>query len=97
MTPRQRFHKTLHYGSPGQIPYFEEGIRADTLAVWESQGYPSGADPQSLFPADAREEIKLDLDPHPRFKVWPSTFKELDSLRERLDSADLSRISETGP
>ena len=97
MNPRQRFHKTIHYDSPDQIPYFEEGIREDTLAVWESQGYPVGADHGSLFPADAREEIKLDVDPRPRFKVWPSTFAELDSLRERLDPADVSRISKTWP
>jgi len=97
MNQRQRFYESLHYGHPDRIPYFEEGIRDDTLIAWQSQGYPPGTDPQDLFPADGREEIKLDVDPRPYFQVWPSTFKDLDSLRERIDSSDLNRISATWP
>ena len=42
--------------------------------------------------ADGREEIKLDVDPHPEIQVWPATFKELDQLQERLDPMDPSRL-----
>jgi hypothetical protein len=42
--------------------------------------------------ADQREEIKLDVDPHPEIKVWPAKFKDLDRLQERLDPSDTSRL-----
>jgi uroporphyrinogen decarboxylase len=92
MNCRKRFFETLHYGNPDRVPYFEEGIRDDVIAAWQKQGMPVGETPWNQ--ADAREEIKLDVDPHPRFKVWPATFKELDRLRERLDPTDLSRLPE---
>ena len=97
MNQRQRFHETLHYGNTDRIPYFEEGIREDTLIAWEEQGFPRGANPRDLFPADEREEIKLNVEPLPKFQVWPSTFKDLDKLQERLDSTDIRRISDTWP
>jgi uroporphyrinogen decarboxylase len=92
MNDRDRFYKTLHYGNPDRIPYFEEGIRPDVVAAWKEQGLPSKTALWERFPNDTREEIKLDVDPHPRFQTWPSTFKELESLQERLDPADPSRL-----
>lgn len=92
MDTRARFYKTIHYGNPDRVPYFEEGIRPETLEVWQAQGLPKNVDLQEQFPSDRREELKLDLDPHPGFTKWPSSLKELDSLRERLDPADPSRL-----
>jgi len=94
MNPRQRFYETLHYGTPDRIPYFEEGIRPEVIAAWMKQGLPSEAALWECFPTDKREEIKLDTDPHPWFQVWPSTFEELESLRDRYDPADPRRLPE---
>ena len=90
MNSRERFLETLHYGNPDRVPYFEEGIREDVIAAWQKQGMPTG---QALWKqADAREEIKLDVDPHPEIQVWPAKIKELDQLRERFDPMDPSRL-----
>jgi hypothetical protein len=97
MNQRQRFYESLNYGSPDRIPYFEEGIREDTLAAWGAQGHLSNADLRDQFPADGREEIRLTVDPLPEFQEWPADFKDLDNLRQRLDATDLSRISKTWP
>lgn len=94
MDNHQRFYESLHYGKPDRISYFEEGIRADTLAAWQQQGLPVGGDPLAGFPADGREEIKLDVEPHPWFERWPADFGELDKLRKRLDPGDDSRLPE---
>jgi uroporphyrinogen decarboxylase len=94
MNNRERFFETLHYGNPDRIPYFEEGIRPDVVAAWKEQGLSSEIALWERFPTDGREEIKLDVDPHPRFQVWPSTFKELEELQERLDPDDPSRLPE---
>jgi uroporphyrinogen decarboxylase len=92
MNNRKRFSETLHYGNPDRIPYFEEGIRPDVVAAWKEQGLSSETALWERFPTDEREEIKLDVDPHPRFQVWPSTFKELEKLQERLNPDDSSRL-----
>ena len=81
MNSRERFHASLHDGNPDRVPYFEEGIRPEVLAAWQEQGMPKGTDLGELFPLDHREEIKLDVDPHPRFQVWPSTIQELENLQ----------------
>lgn len=92
MNNRERFLETLHYGKPDRVPYFEEGIRPNVIAAWQEQGLSSEAALWGSFPTDKREEIKLDVDPHPRFQVWPSTFKELKNLQEHLDPNDSSRF-----
>ena len=92
MDNRQRFYESLHYGNPDRLPYFEEGIREDTLEAWKEQGHPVGADAQELFQADEEEEIKIDLVPVPGFRRWPKTFKELEFLEKHLDGLILPRI-----
>ena len=94
MNGQERFYQTLHYGNPDRVPYFEEGIRPDVIAAWKGQGLPSEAALWERFPTDERQEIKLDVDPHPRFQLWPSTHKDLENLRERLDPTDPSRLPE---
>ena len=90
MNDRKRFFETLHYGQVDRVPYFEEGIRDEVFAAWRKQGMPAGQTPWRTV--DKREEIKLDVDPHPEIKVWPAKFKDLDRLQERLDPADPSRL-----
>ena len=92
MNNRQRFYESLHYGAPDRLPYFEEGIREDTLETWKEQGHPIGEGPPGLFEADVKEEIKIDLVPVPGFRGWPRTFEELESLEKHLDGINLQRI-----
>ena len=92
MDNRQRFYESLHYGNPDRLPYFEEGIRADTLRAWKEQGYQIEAENQELFKADVKEEIQIDLVPIPGLRKWPRTFKELESLEKHLAKIKLKRI-----
>jgi hypothetical protein len=92
MNNRQRFYETLHYGNPDRIPYFEEGIRSETLEIWRESGLPADYDPQEQFPSDGREEIKLDVDPIPSYKVLPSNLKDLDRVYKHLDPNDDRRL-----
>jgi len=94
MNSKDRFFETLNYGSPDMLPYFEEGIRSDTLDSWYKKGLAEDFIPKEQFPSDEREEIRLDVEPHPYFKKWPSTFRELESLQKRLDSSEDSRLPE---
>ena len=92
MDNRQRFYESLHYGNPDRLPYFEEGIRADTLKAWKKRGHPIGAEAEELFKADAKEEFKIDLIPVPGFRSPPKTFNELESLEKHLGRIKLKRI-----
>jgi uroporphyrinogen-III decarboxylase len=94
MNNRQRFYETIHYGRPDRIPYFEEGIRSETLETWRAQGLSPDFNPQQLFPSDGREEIKLNIDPHPEFEKWPAHHKDLDLLQVHLNPNDPTRLPE---
>jgi hypothetical protein len=92
MDNRQRFYESLHYGAPDRLPYFEEGIRTDTLKAWKEQGHQIGEEDKELFKADIKEEIQIDLVPIPGTRNWPRTFKELDSLEKHLGKIKLNRV-----
>jgi uroporphyrinogen decarboxylase len=92
MDNRQRFYETLHFGKPDRIPYFEEGIRQETIDAWRTQGLLPDADPATQFPSDERVEIRLELYPNPEFKRWPTRAKDLKRLRKRLNPSDPSRL-----
>jgi hypothetical protein len=92
MNNRRRFYESLHYGSPDRLPYFEEGIREDTLQAWKVQGYQPGVENEELFKADLKEELHIDLVPIPGLRKWPGTFKDLESLEKRLGKIKLKRI-----
>jgi hypothetical protein len=92
MNPRERFIESLHYGSPDRIPYFEEGIREDVIAAWKKQGMPCDQLPWGDI--DEREEIKLDVDPHPGIENWPGKIEALAQLRRHLDPNDPARLPE---
>lgn len=94
MNNRERFFETLHYGTPDRIPYFEEGIRQETIEAWHSQGLPQDCNPRCKFPSDERLEIRLELDPIPGFKRWPSKPKDLKRLHRHLDPTDPNRLPE---
>jgi hypothetical protein len=92
MNSRERFLETMAYGRPDRVPYFEEGIRPEVLQAWRSQGLAADADPQDLFTTDRREEMDLDVDPHPWPDVWPSSSRELGHFARLLDPEDPSRL-----
>jgi Uroporphyrinogen decarboxylase (URO-D) len=91
MNSRERFLETMRFGAPERVPYFEEGIRAEVLQAWRKQGLAAHADLANMFATDAREEIRLDVEPHPWPEKWPSTSAELDDYARRLDSDDPQR------
>jgi len=94
MNSRERFYHTLNYGTPDMLPYFEEGIRSETLDTWHEQGLPVNFDPKKEFPSDERVEIRLEVDPLPEYKKWPSSMKDLERLRKHLDPNDPNRLPE---
>jgi hypothetical protein len=94
MNSRDRFLETMRFGKPERVPYFEEGIRKDVLQAWRMQGLDAQADPAKMFTTDVREEIRLDVDPHPWPDKWPSTRAELADYARRLDPADPGRLPE---
>jgi hypothetical protein len=94
MNSRERFIETMKFGKPDHVPYFEEGIRKDVLKVWQRQGLGKESDLQRMFSTDEREEIDLDVDPHPWPKVWPGAKAELKAFAKRLNSEDCSRLPE---
>ena len=73
MDARQRFLETMRYGAPDHVPYVDEEVREETLARWYREGFPHGRTVAEVFDLDcwevfgAREEVALDLYPHPDF------------------------------
>ena len=94
MNSRQRFREIIHYGAPDRVPYFEEGIREEVLQAWYGQGLSPDRDLSDIFPTDRREEIAVDLDPHPEIKKWPTSSKELTALVNSLHPYDPDRLPE---
>ena len=94
MNSRRRFLETMRFGKPDHVPYFEEGLRDEVLAAWRDQGLISDSDLARMFSTDLREEIELDVDPHPWPKRWPTTQAELKAFQRRLNSNDPSRLPE---
>ncbi len=92
MNSRQRFSGTLHGGKLDHPPLFEEGLRADVLEAWRSQGLPSGADLSQMFHYDRREEIDVDLDHHLDLLELPKTHLGLALLEQNLDPQDPARL-----
>jgi Uroporphyrinogen decarboxylase (URO-D) len=95
MNSRERFLETMRFGKPERVPYFEEGIRKEVLQAWQKQGLAAQADLASMFETDRREEIRLDVEPHPWPEKWPTTRAELNDYARRLDPDDSARTPES--
>jgi hypothetical protein len=89
---RERFLETMRFGKPDRVPYFEEGIRRDVLKAWRKQGLSRDSSLQRMFTVDEREEIELEVYPHPLPSRWPSMRSELVNFAKRLDPGDPSRL-----
>jgi uroporphyrinogen decarboxylase-like protein len=96
MDSRRRFHETMKYGSPDRVPYFEEGIRDEVRQAWSGQGL-SATDLYERFPTDRREEIQLDLDPHPDIKKWPTSNRQLEKFAKSFRPDDRKRYPKDWP
>jgi len=92
MTNRRRFSETMSYGEPDRVPCFGEGLRADVLEAWLSQGLPSVEDFRRMFPTDRREDLVVDLLPRPDLDKWPEKAADLDRLHQSLDPDDPARL-----
>ena len=92
MNGRTRFLETMRFGRPDRVPYFEEGIRKDVMKAWRKQGLALDGDLANIFATDQREEIDLEVDPHPLPSRWPSTPSDLKKYADSLDSNDRSRL-----
>ena len=92
MNSRTRFLEAMRFGKPDRVPYFEEGIRKDVQAAWHKQGLTPDADLTKMFVTDEREEIDLEVNPHPWPKRWPSTSADLKAYAASLDPNDRSRL-----
>ncbi len=83
MTNRQRFHETMRFGKPDRVPYFEEGIRKDVIKTWYRQGLSKATNISDLFETDHSYEI--DLEPFTTLHKYPTSHKELASLRKHFN------------
>jgi len=95
MNSRERFLETMRFGKPDHVPYFEEGIRKDVLKTWRKQGLAADADLAKMFTNDLREEIDVDVYPHPWPKRWPTKKEDLKAFSRRLDPEDRSRLPDS--
>ena len=73
MDARRRFLETMRYGVPDHVPYVDEDVRQETLDRWYQEGFPRDRTVAEVFGLDewevfgVREEIELDIYPHPDF------------------------------
>jgi hypothetical protein len=52
MNARERFNAIMHYQPVDRCPIMDFGFWAETLPLWEEQGYPKGANPDEFFGMD---------------------------------------------
>jgi hypothetical protein len=64
------------------------------LDAWRKQGLAADAELAKLFTTDEREEIDLDVYPHPWPKRWPTKKADLKAFARRLDPHDRTRLPE---
>jgi len=85
---------SMSHGSPDHVPYFEEGIRPEVYEAWRKKGFPRKVISSAAFPNDRREEVALDVDPHPWPRHWPTSRSELRDFERRIDPQDPTRLPE---
>lgn len=100
MTSKERFLRMYQHREADRVPIIDSPW-AGTLARWEKEGMPKGADWREFFGVDKNERIAVDISPRYEEKVLEETdryrivtsswgvtmkhFKELDSTPEFLD------------
>lgn len=85
MNNRDRFRKTLLYGTPDRILYFENEIHRNVIARWRQQGLASTRQLRETFPVDVYEEIEPQLNPLPPIYPWSAEQSILSKLQKSLN------------
>jgi len=68
MNARQRFHETMHFGSPDRVPYWEMGLWGQAVERWEDEGMPSDVHQAQLFGQDRRDTVPINHGIIPGFR-----------------------------
>ncbi|MBL7064773.1 MAG: hypothetical protein ISS49_11305 [Anaerolineae bacterium] len=103
MDARQRFLETMRYGTPNRVPYFDQTIREETLARWYQEGFPRDRTVAEMFNLDrwevfgVREEVPLDLYPHPDFTGHLQTRADVERWKRTHDSTRPRRYPRDWP
>ena len=100
MTTKERFERIFQHKEADRVPVFDSPW-AGTIARWEREGMPKGADWREYSDVDKVQPIGIDITPRFEEKVLEETeryiirttgwgvtlkeFKELDSTPEFLD------------
>jgi len=92
MNSRERFLAVIQGRQPDHPPLFPEGIRAEVLHSWRTQGLPEGVDLEDLFQYDSFEQLDPDVYPTPEITDWSTPERLLPLLRQRLDPSDPRRL-----
>lgn len=89
MNERERFIRTMQFGKPDRVPYFEQFIRDDVLDRWRKEGLPPKANVAEYFNLDRRKvlPLKLPLYEHREMRPIIKTENDLNELRKYLDKA----------
>jgi len=103
MDARQRFLETMRYGTPDHVPYVDRTIRQDTLDRWYQEGFPRGRTVAEFFDLDhwevfgVREQVLLDLHPHPDFTGRLQTRADIERWKQAHDPARPRRYPRDWP
>jgi uroporphyrinogen decarboxylase len=92
MNSRERFLVTMHYGTPDQVPLFEEGIRAEVRRVWRKQGLSAHTRLAKLFAYDEYTELAPRLYPPHSPLELAGLPDGLERLNHSLDADDPRRL-----
>jgi len=92
MNERQRFLRTMTYGSPDRVSLFREGMRDEVIQSWRTQGLKSESDLSRMFLYDQRDEIAPDLYARSQFIFKSKVSVDLEGLRKDLNPEDKKRL-----
>ena len=91
MNDRERFLATLRFGEPNRVPYYDQGVREDTLERWYREGLPRDVSVEEFFELDRwelfgpREDVSLNLYPLPGFEGELKTRADFERLKRCYD------------
>jgi uroporphyrinogen decarboxylase len=94
MNYRQRFHETMHFGSPDRVPYWEMGFWGQTIDRWEDEGMPPDVHHIHLFGFDRRDMVPINHGIIPHFRE--QTIEETDRyvIKRHSDGVLSKRMKE---
>jgi hypothetical protein len=91
------FRDTMVCGVLDRIPYFYEGMQKGVIKEWRKQGLQANIDLRDMFSFYYREDLEPDLEPHLRFRKWPNSRDELDTLKRALNLNERGQAPQRWP